>query len=99
VATGYIRSGAALPDRQKTADSVEKVGSSRLHAYRSLKTPLLRTDTRNLNPKSSDQSKDFNLKRVLSVVETLADFFNRIGHKRTFTFNDGPIDQWHFLSV
>jgi hypothetical protein len=41
--------------------------------------PFLRAATRNLRPESAAKSKDFNLKRLLSAVETMADFFNRIG--------------------
>ncbi|WP_179092120.1 hypothetical protein [Pseudomonas putida] len=52
-------------DRQKSADSVEKVGSSRPPTYCPLKMRSLRAATRNLSPKSSAESKDFNLKRVL----------------------------------
>ncbi|WP_148057415.1 hypothetical protein [Pseudomonas brassicacearum] len=67
-----------MTERLLLADAVEKVGFSRLPAYGSLKTPFLRAATRNLTPESSDQSKDFNLKRVL---------FFRGNHGRLFQQN------------
>jgi hypothetical protein len=51
-----------------------------------MKMPFLRAATRNLSPELSAQSKDFNLKRLLSCVETMADFFNIIGQKLTVDF-------------
>jgi len=63
---------------QKSADSVEKVGPSRLPGYWLLKTPFLRTAMRNLSSESSAQRKDFNLKRVL---------FCRGNHSRLFQQN------------
>jgi hypothetical protein len=69
---------AANRDGEQSADSVEKVGPSRLPAYWLLKTPFLRAATRNLCPQSSAQSKDFNLKRIL---------FCRGNHDRLFQQN------------
>lgn len=47
------------------ADSVEKVGPSRLPAYRPLKKLFLRAATRNLSSETSVESKDFNLGCIL----------------------------------
>lgn len=55
----------AWTERPLLADCVEKVGPSKLPAYWLLKTSFLRAATLNLRPQSSDQSKDFNLKRIL----------------------------------
>lgn len=70
-------------DRSLLADSVEKVGFSRLPAYRSLKNPFLRAVKRNLNPESTAQSKDFNLRRV---------FFHGGNHGRLFQRNRPKAD-------
>ena len=46
----YYGPEVVVRERLLLADSVEKVGHSRLPTYRSLKTPFLRAATLNLSP-------------------------------------------------